>query len=318
MRAAQAGTVNRRLDPTSFDAVDAGESDYFVRFLDARRGIEGENEVKRLIGDLLQLEPGLEVLEVGSGTGTDAAEIATRVGPGGRVVGVDLSSAMVEEAVRRTAGAGLPVEFLEGDAGNLAFDDDTFDRCRAERVLMAMAEPERAVEELVRVTRPGGVIVLSEVDAGTIFVNSSDLALADQLTREFAADLPSPAAGRRLHRYLVESGLEDIRCVPTVIRNPVGFLRMLFADRLAKLAPAEDFWSELERGEQEGWLCSGVVCFTVAGRKPQGWTNLSAEPCNPTESTQPPASASRCESTRHPPQAPRTTGSRYPAAPAPP
>lgn len=52
-------------------------------------------------------------------------------------------------------------------------------------------------------------------------------------------------------------------------QNSVAFLRMLFANRLAQLTKdTDEFWEELEQGEREGWLCSGVVCFTAAGRKP--------------------------------------------------
>lgn len=264
------------LDPTSFDEVDAGEPDYFIRFLDARSSIEGEHEVKRLISELVDARPGLAILDVGSGTGVDAAELAAKVVPGGRVVGADLSTAMVEEARRRTADSQLPVEFVEADAAELGFEDGLFDRCRAERVLMAMADPAQAMRELVRVTRSGGVVVVSEVDVGTIFLNSSDSALTRKLLDGFAADLPSPEVGRRLHRHFAEAGLEDVRCATTVIQNSVAFMRLLFGNRLERLVEAGEasatdvaaFWVELEKGEREGWLCSGVVCFTVAGRKP--------------------------------------------------
>jgi ubiquinone/menaquinone biosynthesis C-methylase UbiE len=269
--------MSTNLDPTSFDEVDAGEPDYFIRFLDARGTIDGENEVKALISELVDARPGLAILDVGSGTGTDAAELAAGVVPGGRVIGADISAAMVEEAQRRTDDSGLPVQFVEADAAELGFGDGLFDRCRAERVLMAMPDPARAVREMVRVTRPGGVVVLSEMDAGTIFLNSSDTALTRRLVTGFADALPSPAAGRRLHRYLMEAGLEDVRCATTVILNPVSFLRLLFGARLEGMVAAGEasatdvalFWAELEQGEREGWLCSGGVCFTAAGRKPQ-------------------------------------------------
>ncbi|MFF0265294.1 methyltransferase domain-containing protein [Kribbella sp. NPDC004536] len=256
-------------DPAGFKAVDGAAADYFVRFLDTRRSVAGELYVKQVIKDLLDLGPGLDVLDVGSGTGDDLAELAAMLGPGGSATGLDLSSTMVTEARRRTAGSGLPIEFVEGDANELPFEPATFDRARAERVLMALPDPQRAVHELARVTRPGGMVVLSEMDAGTIFVNSSNRELTRALVDGFATELPTPDAGRNLQRLLMNAGLQDVRLVSTVIQNSVAFTRMLFADRIARLATeqeADAFWAELEQAEQEGWLCTGGTNFTAAGR----------------------------------------------------
>jgi ubiquinone/menaquinone biosynthesis C-methylase UbiE len=263
-------------DPTAFDAVDAEGPDYFIRFLDARLTIEGELQVKRLIAGLLDAQPGHVVLDVGAGTGADTEETAERVGPDGRVIGLDLSAAMVAEAKRRTAGSRLPLEFVEGDATALDFGNATFDRCRGERILMATGNPAGVVRELVRVTRPEGLVVLSELDASTIFLNSSNQALVDRLLGSFTAQLKSPYVGRRLHRLMVEAGLDDVRCAPTVIQNSVKFMQLVFGAQLQQLvdtgettlAEVAEFWAELADGERAGWLCSGVVCFTVVGQKP--------------------------------------------------
>jgi SAM-dependent methyltransferase len=224
--------------------------------------------VKGVIAGLLDVQAGMAVLEVGSGTGDDLIGIAALVEEGGRAVGVDVSTAMVAEARRRTAEAGVPAEFVVGDATRLEFADACFDRVRAERVLMAMADPETAVREMVRVTRQGGVVVLSEMDAGTIFLNSSDRELVRALEQGFATDLATPDAGRRLQRMLVAAGLSEVRLETTVVQNTVAFLRMLFGNRVTALADearAAAFWEELEQGEREGWLCSGGVCFTAVG-----------------------------------------------------
>lgn len=256
-------------DPAGFKAVDEVAGDYFVRFLDARRSIAGELEVKQVISRLVGAGPGMHVLDVGSGTGEDLAELAAVVGPTGRAVGVDISTGMVAEAQRRTADAGLPIEFVEGNAAELPFDPATFDRSRAERVLMAMADPQAAVREMARVTRPGGVVVLSEMDAGTTFVNSSNQELTGRVLRGFVDDLPSADAGRNLRRMLLNAGLEDVHLVSTVIQNTVAFSRMLFGNRVSRLAGAAEadaFWAELEQAEAEGWLCTGGTNFTAAGR----------------------------------------------------
>jgi ubiquinone/menaquinone biosynthesis C-methylase UbiE len=79
-----------------FTQVDqAVDPRFFIEFLDARKTIEGEREVKQLIIDSLDLRAGLRVLDIGSGTGDDAREIAGIVGASGQVVGIDLSEALI-------------------------------------------------------------------------------------------------------------------------------------------------------------------------------------------------------------------------------
>ncbi|HEX4223366.1 MAG TPA: methyltransferase domain-containing protein [Pseudonocardiaceae bacterium] len=262
--------------PSGFETITE-DPHYYVDFLDERTTIPGELVAKRTITRLLDLSPGLAVLDVGSGTGVDAIEVAKAVGVDGRVVGVDKSAAMVAEARQRAVASGVPVEFVTGDAGALEFPDASFDRVRTERMLIHVVDPEAAVRELVRVTKPGGRVVASDIDGGTMFLNSANTSLAEALALRITHGLAQGWMGRRQQRYLVEAGLVDVRVVPTVIMNSVAFTRIVCGGLLAGMI-AEDttstdevdaFWAELERGEREGWLCSGVTCFTVAGTKPR-------------------------------------------------
>jgi len=267
--------MSAQADPSGFDTI-VGQPDYYIEFLDARTAIDDETRVKQVITGLLQAQDGVDILDVGSGTGDDARKLAALVAPHGKVVGVDRSPEMVAEARRRAEGSGLPIEFVQGDAQALDFPDASFDRCRAERVLIHLPDPVAAVREMARVTRPGGLVVASDLDGETIFVNSSNEQLTRGLVQGLTDDLANGWVGRRLHRYLIEAGLEDVRCIATVIQNSVAFMRIVFAGRLAAMVDAgqtsaEDvinFWAELEQGEREGWLCSGIVCFNVVGRKP--------------------------------------------------
>src|SRR6516164_11756523 len=80
---------------------------FFIEFLDARKTLEGEREVKDLIIQLLALTPGMEVLDVGCGTGDDAREMAATVGGNGRVVGIDLSDTLITESKSRIVSNDL-------------------------------------------------------------------------------------------------------------------------------------------------------------------------------------------------------------------
>jgi len=102
---------------------------------------------------------GGRVLEVGVGTGLSLADY----GRGTRVVGIDISEGMLDKARKRVEALGLAqVEALEVmDAEHLAVPDGSFDVVVAQYVVTAIPNPERALDEFVRVVRPGGEIIVT-------------------------------------------------------------------------------------------------------------------------------------------------------------
>lgn len=108
-----------------------------------------------------RLSRGERVLDVACGTGLVAFAAAEAVGSSGRVVGVDLSGRMVDAARERAAEHGLShARFARMDAERLALPDGAFDVALCSLGLMYVADPERAVREMLRVLRPGGRMVL--------------------------------------------------------------------------------------------------------------------------------------------------------------
>ena len=98
--------------------------------------------------------------------------MVSRVLPSGRVVGVDNSQIMINEAQKRSTSLGLPVEFRRGDVTGLPFDNGVFDATRADRVFQHLADPEKALHEMIRVTRPGGTVGVLDPDWETLVVDS--------------------------------------------------------------------------------------------------------------------------------------------------
>src|SRR2546423_12030809 len=119
-----------------YTEVDRAEDPAFcIRFMDAMRSLP-DVRTGRVLGEaMLSLTPGMQVLELGSGTGDQARVLAERVVPGGEIVGVDYSQVMVSVATRRQTGSSLPVSFEQGDVRANRFDDDSFDACWTERML---------------------------------------------------------------------------------------------------------------------------------------------------------------------------------------
>jgi ubiquinone/menaquinone biosynthesis C-methylase UbiE len=106
--------------------------------------------------DHADIQEGLEVLDVGTGSGgTVSIPAALR---GAKVTGSDLTPELFEGARRRAAEAGVEVNWVEADAEALPFEDESFDRVLSTFGHMFAPRHEVAAAELARVTRPGGTI----------------------------------------------------------------------------------------------------------------------------------------------------------------
>ena len=123
------------------------------------------HEWRRRAADLAELSPGGRALDVATGTGDLALELAARVAPGGEVVGVDFAEKMLELA-RRKAGAGredVRVRFESGNALALGYPDGAFDAATVGFGARNFSDLERGLSEMTRVVRPGGRVVVLEI-----------------------------------------------------------------------------------------------------------------------------------------------------------
>jgi demethylmenaquinone methyltransferase/2-methoxy-6-polyprenyl-1,4-benzoquinol methylase len=117
---------------------------------------------RRAAVDAAELVPGSTVADVACGTGKLTAALAERVGPFGRVVGIDLSDGMLELA-RSEYRDIVQVEFRQGDALALPLDDGEVDAATIAFGLRNLADFEAGFRELARVVRPAGSIVCLEL-----------------------------------------------------------------------------------------------------------------------------------------------------------
>jgi SAM-dependent methyltransferase len=160
------------------------------------------------------------VLDVGCGFGTSTLEAAERVAPSGRVVGVDISAAMLQPARQRIAAERVDnVELLHADAQAYAFETESFDVVISRFGLMFFEDPRAAFANLARALRSGGrlVFVCPQDPLKSQWVVVALGAAAAALGR--APDLGAPGApgpfaladGDRLTQLLTEGGLRDVR-----------------------------------------------------------------------------------------------------------
>jgi demethylmenaquinone methyltransferase / 2-methoxy-6-polyprenyl-1,4-benzoquinol methylase len=161
MTASAPGTLDERQVRAMFDRI-AGLYDRMNTVMTA--GLH--HQWRRRAADLASLSAGARALDVATGTGDLAFELARRVAPGGEVVGTDFSERMLELARAKALGRGEQlVRFEPANALALPFADGEFDAATVGFGARNFSDLERGMREMVRVVRPGGQVVVLEITA---------------------------------------------------------------------------------------------------------------------------------------------------------
>jgi SAM-dependent methyltransferase len=233
----------------------------------------------------LALSPGDSLLDVGCGIGDVARALAPSVQPGGRVLGIDASEAMLGVARERAAANGVDAEFRIGDALAIDEPDGSFDAVRSERMLQWLPDLRAGIGEQLRVLCPGGRLCAADSDWRTLAIDIGDAEAADAFVQALVSSRGEPAhAGGRLLNACRDAGLADVRHAsavhvwaewdPDTAPAPSGVFPLESATR--ELADggtldgdlADRFIAAAYAAGRAGRFWMSLTMTAVAGRKP--------------------------------------------------
>lgn len=220
--------------------------------------------------DQAGLKPGMSCLDVGSGPGIVMRQMAERVGPQGRVTGIEIDGRLGRQALADLrAQGGAQFELIEADLLKLdSVPGAPFDLTFCRLFLMHMQDPVAALEKMLFWTKPGGVVVAQEFDFGAIAVEPLCPAMAEfnrlfeGVFRGYGRNL---RAGRQLPAQFEAAGLglpdgtlAEAKYLPLADMAPmlIGVYQGLFASAaelgIAETARAEAFKADMAEAASDG------------------------------------------------------------------
>jgi demethylmenaquinone methyltransferase/2-methoxy-6-polyprenyl-1,4-benzoquinol methylase/phosphoethanolamine N-methyltransferase len=161
----------------------------WARYYDLVLGILSlgrEKKFRRAALDLVSIEGGMDILDVGCGTGSLAVAARHDLGDEGNVVGIDPSSNMIDLARQKAEKAGVQVDFRVGVIENLEFEAETFDLVLSSLMMHHLTDElkERGLQEIKRVLKPGGRLLIIELDPGAFSLATLVHGHSEQLSAE--------------------------------------------------------------------------------------------------------------------------------------
>jgi SAM-dependent methyltransferase len=227
----------------------------------------------------LAAAPGERILDVGCGPGFYVRELLDEIGGQGSVVAVDASPDMLALARQRCEGHDN-VSFREGNATALPVDDSDADAALCVQVMEYVPDPPAALAEFHRALRPGGRVLVWDVDWGTAWYHSEDPERMRRVMAAWDEHLVHPSLPRRLGAHLRTAGFVDVavqgHSFATVDYDDESFAVMMLG-MIADFVPGRrgvtgdevTAWMEEQRelaGRGEFFFEGTQFCFTA--RKP--------------------------------------------------
>jgi SAM-dependent methyltransferase len=179
--------------------------------------------------DRTGIGPGQRAIDLGCGPSGIIELLCERVGPGGRVVGVDLDAALASLARQLTREKGLAnAEIMQADARRTGLPPSSFDLVHARTLLVNVPDPGEVVAEMARLAKPGGLVASMEPDLPGMLCHPPHPAwerLVEISAATYRSDGADLRVGRRVPGLLREAGLTDVAAEARADFYPPGHSR---------------------------------------------------------------------------------------------
>lgn len=234
---------------------------------------------RALVRKALAARPRERIIDVGCGPGFFVAELLEEVGPEGSVLGVDTADAMLGMAAKRCEGHAN-ASFAKADATSLPAADGSFNAAVTVQVMEYVPDVGAALAEIHRVLRPGGRVVVWDVDWSTLSWYTTDAERMERAKDAYDRHLTHPALPQRLTALLRAAGFDGVQMEGHVFAtntiDPQAYLCMNMPLFLEFVGSQEAFGPEaakaLEKEQHElgerGEFYGSVTQFCFAARRP--------------------------------------------------
>jgi len=266
--------------PSGFIDVDNSE-DYskYANCLNLLNTLEFFKKYKNESHQLLELHNGLNVLDVGCGVGDDLIDMAEVVGPSGVVTGLDSSEILLKIAGEKIKNSNGNIKLVKGNALSLELDDQTFDRCKIDRTLQHISDPKKALIEMYRVLKPGGIMLAFDNDWETFMFSCGKKELVREVANYWCDSFASGWVGRYLYTFFKELGLKNIKVYPKTLvitdleKSDEVFdlfqtIEHCMKKHIISDSEAKDLLDEMKEQDKSDRFFSSYTGFIAIGKKP--------------------------------------------------
>lgn len=253
-----------------FSSIDmTNDPRWFIDFMDNANCLHDHKMINQRITEVLAPLNYKHILELGCGTGNDARSLVKLHPEISQVVGVDLSEIMINEANSRQTD-DCRVRFEQGDSKNLRFEDNVFDAARAKLVLMHCDNIDATLKELIRVTKPNGLIAVYDHDFDGLMVDHPNQELTRQILKKFSDKAKNNWSGRQLFCRFLRHGLINVTVETISVNLTLELLRFMILgeEGINNIPPKEKvWWDELASLHDQGYFFASFIGFLVVGTK---------------------------------------------------
>ena len=258
-----------------FQNADDSDTGYLIKFLEDVHNCETVRDSFRQQLDWLDIQTGDHVLDIGCGIGDQAYAMTELAGTTGAVTGTDVSHAMIAMAKARHALSEVNLDFFSAQADSQPFADAIFDHIRTERVLMYVKDIDAVFTEYVRLLKPGGKLLVYDVDWDALVISHADTALTRKIVAFISDKFPSGRIGSNLYHYFNRFGFKDIKVKAFGYSHPLELVKRIIGgiiqtgvdENVFTADAVNDWWAILEQEDNDGKFFASFQGFMVMGVK---------------------------------------------------